>query len=136
MNIRTKYEPYIKSLLRFLAENGYTKKPYPSIVLNNKRQDCDEAFIRTGYYDPENKQVVVFTNGRNMKDVLRSFAHECVHHKQNLDGRLGKGAYSGDRIVDDKKLINLELEAFRDGNLGFRKWTETTNLNPNNRGGR
>jgi len=118
------YKENISSLLKFMVENGYTSKPYPKIILNDKPQK-EKVLISTGYYDPENKTVVIFTNGRAIKDCLRSAAHEFIHHKQNIEGRLGNGAYEGQRITDDKKLIMLEAESFLKGNIGFRKWTES-----------
>lgn len=118
------YKENISSLLKFMIENGYTSKPYPKIILNDKPQK-EKVLISTGYYDPENKTVVIFTNGRAIKDCLRSAAHEFIHHKQNIEGRLGNGAYEGQRITDDKKLIMLEAESFLMGNIGFRKWTES-----------
>lgn len=118
-----KYEPYIKSLLSFMVDNGYTSKPYPKILLNADEQDG--VFINTGNYDPDRHIVRLYINGRHPKDVLRSLAHEMIHHQQEVEGRLKNGAYSGDRIVDDDKLIKLEEEAYLNGNISFREWTET-----------
>lgn len=122
-NAREIYNKYIPRLFKYLKEKKYTVGPAPKVRLDDSEQD-DKVFMRTGYYDPEKKIIVLFTNGRAIKDVLRSFAHECVHHKQNVEGRLNDGAYDGDRIVDDKKLIMLEGEAYLYGNIGFRSWTE------------
>lgn len=116
------YKKYIDSLVNFMGDHGYTTKPFPKIKLNNRKQDG--VFIYTGYYDPENKVVTIFINNRHIKDWMRSLAHELLHHKQNIEGRLGKDAYSGDKITEDKKLINLEAEAYLYGNIAFRKWTE------------
>ena len=118
------YKENVESLLRFMEKNGYTSKPFPKVILDDKPQK-EKIFINTGYYDPENKIVVIYTNGRAIKDCLRSAAHEFFHHKQNIDGRLGKDAYDGQRISDDKKLIMLEGETFLKGNIAFRKWTES-----------
>ena len=41
-------------------------------------------------YSPSDKVVSILTKNRHPMDVFRSVAHELVHHKQNLDGRLGK----------------------------------------------
>lgn len=118
------YEPYIKSLAEFISKY-YKVKPYPQIKISNRNQGDDEVFIKTGYYDPQTKTIMLFSRGRHPKDVLRSCAHEFLHHYQNLESRLGTDAYSGDRIVDDDKLIELEKEAYLKGNIVFRQWTET-----------
>ena len=118
-----KYKPYIYSLLKFMAEHGYTAKPLPKLVFHKKKQN-EEIFIKTGYYDPSNKEVHLYTEGRHIKDILRSLAHELIHHKQNMDGRLTEDAYDGDTIYNDKKLQELEKEAYLKGNISFRTWTE------------
>jgi len=41
-------------------------------------------------YSPSEKLVRISTKNRHPMDIFRSVAHELVHHKQNLDGRLGK----------------------------------------------
>ena len=117
---RIDYEKYIKDLVGWLDGNGLKLKPYPTIKLSNRVQDG--VFIRTGYYDPEKKQITLFVNGRHIKDVLRSLAHECVHHNQNLEGRLV--GYSGDKTSEDDVLTRLEEEAYQRGNIMFRNWTE------------
>jgi hypothetical protein len=118
------YKKYLKEIADYMVKEGYTEKPLPSVKLHTNEQD-EPLFISTGNYDPDNKIVNLYTYGRHPKDVLRSFAHELIHHKQNMEGRLGDDAYSGDRIVDDDKLIKLEAEAYLKGNLAFRSWTET-----------
>ena len=117
------YQPYLKSLANFMAENGYTCKPFPKIVLDNTSPDG--VFSPTGYFDPNIDGIRLFVKDRFCKDVLRTFAHELIHWKQRVDGRLEDGAYDSDKIIEDKKLIKLEAEAYLKGNIGFRSWTET-----------
>lgn len=126
------YKPYINALINSMSDNGCKIKPFPKVVLDTTKQD-DDVFIQTGYYDPETKTIRVFVANRHPKDVLRSIAHEVIHHKQNLEGRLSDGAYDGQRIVDDGKLMSLEREAYELGNSLFRTFTETTKLNKNNK---
>jgi len=117
------YEPYIKSLADFISKS-YKVKPFPQVKITNRNQGDGEVFIKTGYYDPGEKLIMLFARGRHPKDVLRSFAHEMIHHYQNLEGRLEPGSYNGDRIVDDENLVKLEEEAYLKGNIVFRSWTE------------
>ena len=116
------YTSYIDSLANFMAKNGYTIKPFPKIKFQEEEQGI---FGHTANYDPETRTVNLWIAGRHPKDVLRSLAHELIHHKQNLEGRLNEGAYTGDKITEDNKLIKLEEEAYLNGNISFRKWTET-----------
>jgi len=41
-----------------------------------------------GKYTPDLKEIVVVMVNRNLADVLRTLAHEIVHHKQNLENKL------------------------------------------------
>lgn len=44
--------------------------------------------ITTAYYSPSEKFLKVYCKNRAIMDVCRSIAHELVHHKQNIEGRL------------------------------------------------
>jgi hypothetical protein len=50
-----------------------------------------------------------------------------IHHIQNLEDRLGN--ITGTDTREDDHLTDIEREAYTDGNLTFRKWTETINEN-------
>lgn len=117
---RIDYEKYIRDLVSWLDKNGLNLKPYPIVKISNRSQDG--VFISTGHYDPEAKVITLYVNGRHIKDVLRTLAHECVHHSQNLEGRLV--GYSGTRTSEDDVLSRLESEAYMKGNILFRNWTE------------
>lgn len=118
------YKKYFKSVFDFMVEHGYAKMPYPKVVLNNREQDCPDIFIKTGYFDPDSDTIVIFTRNRAIKDCVRSFCHECIHYRQQLDGDIEKSGYSSDKITEDKNLIRLEAEAYLKGNMAFRAWTE------------
>lgn len=118
---KDEYKKFFKSIGNYMNTHGLTVKPFPSIQLNNDEQDG--LFIYTGYYAPNEKKVVLFTNGRHPKDILRSFAHEMVHHAQNLRGE-NLSFTNDDNVKDNQSLEKLEAEAYLQGNLYFRKWTE------------
>lgn len=118
------YEPYIKSLAEFINKT-YKVKPYPKIKISNKNQEEEKVFVKTAWYDPQEKLVMLYARNRWPKDVLRSFCHEMIHHYQNLEGRLANDAYSGQEIINDNRLMKLEEEAYLKGNIMFRSWTES-----------
>jgi N-acetylglutamate synthase-like GNAT family acetyltransferase len=60
----------------------------------------------TAYYDL-NGLVKVYVKDRALVDVMRSIAHELVHHKQNLEGRIKDTAKDG----DDGSLIENEANS-------------------------
>ena len=117
------YKPYIVSLVKFMLKNGYTVKPLPKIRLKKDKQEG--LFIVTGYYDSVNKEVVLFVTDRHPKDVLRSLAHELIHHKQFEDGRIKSEDCDENRITKNNKILPFEEEAYLKGNIAFRSWTET-----------
>jgi hypothetical protein len=59
----------------------------PKIKLINQPGYTQEYHSFGGYLPSEEKIMVVVHN-RNMADILRTVAHEMVHHMQNLDNRL------------------------------------------------
>lgn len=115
------FSKYFEEIGNFMEENGLKVKPFPSIKLD--WSDQDGIFIRTGYYSPDEKKIVLFCKGRHPKDILRSFSHEILHHSQNLRGE-NLNFTTNDDVKDNKNLEKLESEAYLKGNLYFRKWTE------------
>jgi len=67
------------------AHLGIDEKP--TIKYKEDRKGGQPSFAA---YSPHSKEVYVSTKNRHPMDIFRSVAHELVHHKQNLDGRLGK----------------------------------------------
>lgn len=112
---------YIESYLDFLENEGYNINPRPAIELDTTHQDGIN--IKTGYYSPEEKKVVVFVYHRHIKDIMRSFAHEMVHHMQNIRNPHMDWGFGGN-LKDDPTLRGLEGEAYHVGNILFREWTE------------
>jgi hypothetical protein len=61
--------------------------------------------------------------GRHPKDVMRSFAHEMIHHMQNCDDRLNN--ITTQNTNEEGDLPEIEREAYEKGNMTFRNWTDT-----------
>src|SRR5574344_8084 len=110
------------SMIGFFEKNGMKLEPLPEIILNKEPQK-DGLLAKTGEYDPINNRIKVYIDGRHPKDVLRSTAHELSHREQNLNGKIGE--IKSQEISEDQALEELEGEAYRRGNLMFRKWTES-----------
>ena len=116
------YKPYLASLLEYMIEEGMKITPLPEIKTVKDISESSNFFGRTAYYDPNVNEIVLYTEGRHPKDVVRSFAHEMVHHMQNLEGRLGKIETSNTNESED--LLKLEQEAYLTGNITFRNWED------------
>ena len=97
-------------------------EPLPDVnFVEDDTKNADNFFGKTAYYNPNDKSITLYTLKRHPKDVLRSFAHEMVHHKQNLEGKLNN--IEGQNINEDDYLKELEREAYEYGNgLLFRGW--------------
>lgn len=117
----TTFSDAFKPIANFMKNEGLNVYPFPDIELNWDEQDG--LFIKTGYYLPGEKKVVLFCKDRHPKDILRSYAHEMIHHMQNLNGD-DLNFSSEDDVKDNDKLEKLESEAYLKGNIYFRKWTE------------
>ena len=122
------FKDAFKPIADFMKNEGLNVYPFPSIEL--KWDEQDGLFIKTGYYLPSEKKIVLFCKDRHPKDILRSYAHEMIHHMQNLNGD-DLNFTSEDDVKDNEKLEKLESEAYLKGNIYFRKWTEYERNNKN-----
>ena len=90
--VKENMSPQIISLTQYMDENGLDLKPYPKIkFINNDINNAKDIFGRTAYYDPNQQLIALYTMGRHPKDILRSYAHELVHHHQNINNTLDHG---------------------------------------------
>jgi hypothetical protein len=117
------YNPYIASLVEHMVKEGKQILPLPDIIVKKDIKESSFIFGRTAYYEPHNKKIVLYTMGRHPKDVLRSLAHELVHHHQNLNGELD-GLGAGTDTNTDEKLKALEERTYAEGNILFRNWED------------
>lgn len=102
----------------------------PELFFQEDEQNATETLGKTAYYSPGEKKVVIYVTGRHGKDILRSLAHELVHHMQNC-----RGDFDGDQNTDpgyaqnDPHLRNMEAEAYLLGNMLFRDWEDGRKTN-------
>lgn len=99
----------------------------PKLFLKQDMENSKSCLGRTAHYDPAEKAITIFTTGRHPKDILRSFAHELVHHTQNLRGDLSpeKCGDMGNRYAQENPhMRKMEEEAYLVGNMCFRDWED------------
>jgi thioredoxin-related protein len=97
----------------------------PKLVLRQDEENGSKTLGRTAYYDPENLTIVLYISGRHPKDILRSFAHELIHHVQNERGDLQMGDSTNPQYAQqDDHLRNMEKEAYLEGNLLMRDFED------------
>lgn len=114
------------SLTLSMMDNGLNLEPLPDIIfIEDDKKNADNILGRTAYYDPNTSCITLYTHSRHPKDILRSYAHEMIHHMQNLEGRIQ--GIKGHNINEDEYLQELELEAYSKGNMCFRSWENSLN---------
>ena len=117
------YKQYIKELTKDMIRKGMNVTPLPKVIF--KHSDISNAkdfFGKTAYYEPQSMSIVLYTEGRHPKDIVRSFAHEMIHHMQNVEDRLGN--ITTTNTQEDDRLNDLEAEANLKGTMTFRNWTD------------
>jgi hypothetical protein len=118
------YPHLIKSLTEYMLDKGMNIRPLPKVkFVDDDIENAKNFFGKTAYYDPNNRVIVLYTMDRHPKDVMRSFAHEMIHHMQNCDDRLGN--IQTQDTNEDGDLPEIEREAYEKGNMTFRNWTDT-----------
>jgi hypothetical protein len=117
-------QPYIDSLTDYMSSNGLTLKPHPSVeFIDNDQENAANIFGRTAYYMPSEQKIVLYILDRHPKDILRSYAHELIHHHQNLNGTLEN--FQTTNTNEDGDLDRIEREAYENGNILFRNWEDS-----------
>lgn len=129
-------------LKKYLKEfYAYAKKELnldkcPRLILKRDKENANNFFGKTGYYDPAKLEICLYISDRHPKDIIRSFAHELVHHMQNLQGKNDNIDMSDTHIPDyaskNPELRELEREAFELGNLKFRDWCDMNKVKGKN----
>jgi len=118
------YPPIIKSLTEYMLDKGMNIRPLPKVkFVNDDAENAKNFFGKTAYYNPNERVIVLYTMNRHPKDVMRSYAHEMIHHMQNCDGRLE--GITTQNTNEEGDLPEIEREAYEKGNMTFRNWTDT-----------
>ena len=80
----------IAQLTNHMIDKGMNIEPLPSMeFIDGDSENAKDFFGKTAYYDPNKQHIVLYTEGRHPKDIVRSYAHEMIHHIQHLEDRLG-----------------------------------------------
>jgi hypothetical protein len=112
------------SLSKYMIDNGMNIKPLPKIkVIKDDEQNASNLLGKTAYYNPVEKSITLYTMDRHPKDILRSFAHEMIHHEQNLEGKLSN--INTTNTNEDGVLPEIEREAYEKGNMMLRNWEDS-----------
>lgn len=112
-------------LLKYMMERLNIQEPPSKLILKDNKENAKRKLGWTGNYDPESKNITLFITNRHHVDILRSFAHEVIHHWQNLNGNLNEPAKPEDQYAQkNPHLRKMEKQAYLLGNMIFRDWED------------
>lgn len=84
---RKEKENIINSFVDNVNEYLELVQDKPNVVISHDPHEA--AHMKSfGKYTPETGEIRVVATNRNLADILRTLAHEMVHYKQHLDGKL------------------------------------------------
>jgi hypothetical protein len=117
--------PLVKSLYSYIQkQTGFTKPA--SVIFQSDPENAKRDLGKTAHYHPGTCTVTIYTDRRHIKDILRSLAHELIHHDQNCNGAFEKPFETGPGYAQkDSRMREIEREAMERGNMFFRDWEDT-----------
>ena len=117
---------HLAELTEYMGQNGIATDPIPKVVLKKDTESTNHTLCPTAYYDPKAYTIVLYTANRHPKYILRSYAHELIHHDQNVNGKMANMNMSEDPMYaqNDQSLRKLEEDAYLRGNMMFRDWAD------------
>lgn len=102
-------------------------KENPRVILVQDKENADKMLGKTAHYEPSTKIVQLNITDRHPKDILRSFAHEIVHHWQHEHKQLNKSDEKDLGVgyaQKDPHMRKMEKQAYLLGNMMFRDWED------------
>jgi hypothetical protein len=105
---------------------GFQKHPVIDFVSDTANYG---VLNKTAHYEPEQMKITIYVDGRHPKDMLRSIAHELIHHMQNEKGQLSGVSTGSGYAQKDDHMRNMEKDAYLQGNMCFRDWEDGVKAN-------
>ena len=103
--------PLADDLMSYMKKKVGFHYPPSVITYKDDHDNASKILGKTAFYDPNSSSVTIYVTGRHPKDILRSLAHELIHHKQNERGEFNDLGPVGEGYAQsDKKLRNMERE--------------------------
>ena len=119
-------KPLFTKFMIFAKDRFQFKNP-PRLFLKRDRKNSDCMLGKTAHYDPSNFGITLYISRRHPKDILRSLAHELVHHCQNERGDLAPEkmkSMNKNYAQENDHMRKMEEEAYLQGNMCFRDWED------------
>ena len=98
----------------------------PKLFLRQNSENSADPLGKTGFYDPANESITIYITDRHPKDVMRSLAHELMHHTQKCNGDFDSVENMGEQgyAQNDSHLRSMEIQAYQ-ASIVFRDWEDS-----------
>jgi hypothetical protein len=118
-------KPLIKQFMPFAQKQMGFNRP-PKLFLRQNSQNSADPLGKTGFYDPANESITIYITDRHPKDVMRSLAHELMHHTQKCNGDFDNLENVGEQgyAQNDSHLRSMEIQAYQ-ASIVFRDWEDS-----------
>lgn len=120
-------KPLFSKFMVFAKDRMQFKNP-PRLFLKKDTKNSNCMLGKTAHYDPSSSGITLYISGRHPKDILRSLAHELVHHCQNERGDLAPEkmkTMNKNYAQENEHMRKMEEEAYLQGNMCFRDWEDS-----------
>lgn len=91
----------IGKFVDFVNEKLELGDDMPKIRLSHNPEEA-ASMKSFGKYTPETNELRVVAVNRNLADILRTLAHELVHHKQRKDNKLDQNSNETGSVVENE----------------------------------
>jgi hypothetical protein len=98
-----KRQEVVENFIDFLNTKLNLNGDFPIVNLSYDENDA-QSMKSYGQFQPKTKELKVVAVNRSLGDILRTIAHEFVHHKQNKNGELNSN--SGETGSDEENEAN------------------------------
>jgi Zn-dependent peptidase ImmA (M78 family) len=95
----------VKKFIEFSRDNLNIKRNFVVRLVTDREGN---GITTTAYYDLDSYLICVYIKNRALVDIMRSIAHEMVHHLQNEEGRIKNYLTDGDDGSDIENEANAK----------------------------
>lgn len=108
-NFTPQKAPLIDRFVDYTCDKLNVDKPKVFIINSPSYSQEHKSF--GGYY-PQEQEIKIVVHNRNMADILRTLAHELVHHMQNLNGDELNGEDGSDTENEANAMAGVIMREF------------------------
>ena len=113
----TGIERIAEDLYKFAVKKLGFNKPC-RIVFESQGDRAVDIFSPTAHYKPHTQTVTVYVDHRHPKDILRSMAHELIHHAQYCAGQFDQDVSTSPGYAQtNQHMREMEKDAYFRGNI-------------------